>query len=307
MNIQVIIVQFIQLFIYILVGWVLGIRNIFNQIFIDDLPQFILKVTMPCMIVASVMNSEKNIQLPIQDLFWASLILLVVLPFISWIVVKILRIKKSEKGLYMFMMLYPNVGFMGFPIMLALFGQVAILDTAIINMGFNLSLFTLGIVVMNCGNDNKVQFKLENIISPGVISSLLAIFIYSISIEVPEVIFNPLHSIGSMTTPLAMIVIGFSLSQYKLKDIFGDKVTYGWVFIINIIIPLLLYPFINLFVADDMIKGICLIILAMPVANSAILFSKTYNKDEMLATRIICVSTLLSIITIPFLISLVLI
>ena len=206
----------------------------------------------------------------------------------------------------MFMMMFPNVGFMGFPLMQAIFGNESILSTAVINMGFNLSLFTLGVWVMSYDQKEKRKFHIKNLLSPGVIASLAALVIYVLNVSFPQVVSNPISLIGDMTTPLAMLIIGATLSQYKMKDVFLDLKVYLFVLIIDLVIPILFSPLIKMFINDVMIQGIALIILAMPVANGAVLFAKKYNQDEFLAAKTVFISTLMSIMTIPILVYLLL-
>lgn len=208
---------------------------------------------MPCMIVASVMTSNTT-SLALFDIIKAAMILVLLLPVVAYLCVRFLPI--SLKGLYMFMIMFPNVGFMGFPLMQVLFGNKAILSTAIINMGFNLSLFTLGVLVMNYVQGDGYQFNYKSLLSPGVLASLAAILIYIFKIPFPEVITNPL---------------------------------------------------IFMCIQDVMIQGIALIILAMPVANGAVLFAKNYHQDEFLAAKTVFISTFMSIVTIPILVYLLLV
>lgn len=300
MDIMVVVNQMIQLFIMIGTGFAIAKTSLFTGDFNQKLTKFVLNLTMPCMIVASVMSSQ-NATLALKDIMVSTVLLILVLPVFAYLCIRILPIK-NNKGLYMFMIMFPNVGFMGFPLMQSIFGTEAILSTAIINMGFNLSLFTLGIIVMNYGQADRPQLKLKNLLSPGVISSLIAILIYALKIEIPLMIVNPITLIGNMTTPLAMIIIGATLAVYNIKDVFCDIKVYFFTIFIDIVIPVLFYPLISLLINDIMIQGITLIILAMPVANGAVLFAKTYGQDEFLGAKTVFISTLMAIITIPLLV-----
>lgn len=306
MDVTVVAMQMIQLFILIGAGYLIGKTALFKDEFNQQLTSFVLNLTMPCMILASVMNSSTNTALALNDIVLATIILVIVLPIVAYLVIKIVPFKHHH-GLYLFMMMYPNVGFIGFPIMQAIFGNEAILSTAIINMGFNLSLFTLGIFAINYGKNDCLKLDFKKILSPGVISSLLAILIYIFKINFSKVIVSPIESIGAMTTPLAMIIIGATLSKYYLKDVFKDYTVYLFTILIDIIIPIVFYPIISLLISDLMIRGITLIILAMPVANGAVLFAKRYGQDEFLAAKTVFISTLLAIVTIPALVYLFLI
>lgn len=301
MDIMIVAEKMFQLFIIIGIGFIFGKTKLFSDDFHSQLTQFVLNLTMPCMIISSVMTSNQKTSLALFDILISTFILIVLLPIFAYICIKILPFRKN-KGLYMFMMMYPNVGFMGFPLMQAIFGNESILSTAIVNMAFNLSLFSLGTMVMNYENNQHFTFDFKSLLSPGILASLLAIMIYIFHLQFPSTIIESLTLIGNMTTPLAMMIIGTTLATYSLKDIFYDSKVYVFSGFINLLIPILFYPIIDYLLIDPMIKGITLIILAMPVANGAVLFAKTYQQDEFLAAKTVFISTLLGIVTIPFLI-----
>lgn len=300
MDIMVVVNQMIQLFIMITVGFIVAKMGLIQSDFNQRLTKFVLNLTMPCMIVASVMSSQ-SYQIALKDIMISTVLLVLVLPVFAYLCIRFLPLEKY-KGLYMFMIMYPNVGFMGFPLMQSIFGSESILSTAIINMGFNLSLFTLGIIVMNYGQNQRPDLNIKNLLSPGVISSLLAILIYILKITVPQVIVNPITLIGNMTTPLAMMIIGATLSLYNFKEIFSDIKVYVFTIFIDVVVPIVFFPLITLLIQDSMIQGITLIIIAMPVANGAVLFAKTYGQDEFLAAKTVFISTMMAILTIPLLV-----
>lgn len=301
MDIMIVVNQMIQLFMMMGIGFIIGKTKLFEEHFNNQLTQFVLNVTMPCLILGSVMSSLNDAQLDIQNILISTFILIVILPIVTYICIKISPIQQ-HRNLYIFMMMYPNVGFMGFPLIQAIFGNEAILSTAIINMGFNLSLFTLGQYVMNYSEEKRPKFTLKKLLTPGIISSIGAIIIYLFKIQFPSSIVQPLSLIGNMTTPLAMIIIGITLSQYPIWTIICDYKVYLFTIFIDLVIPILFSPLFNLLISHSMIKGISLIILAMPVANGAVLFAKTYHQDEVLATKVVFISTILSIFTIPLII-----
>ena len=243
------------------------------------------------MIVLSVRANKNGI--PYQDLFLSMIILIIILPIFAYLCLKISSLK--DKSLYLFMIIYPNVGFIGFPLLQSLFGKQSLLLTALINMPFNLSLFTLGMMIMS----NNKSFQIKKLITPGIIASLIAVLLYIFSISLPETLLQPIQLIGNMTTPLAMIIIGATLSKYPIKKILLDRKIYLFTIFIDLIIPMIFSPLVHFLIKDTMIQAMTMIILGMPVANGAVLFAKRYQQNEFLAAKTVFLSTLLSIITIP--------
>ena len=305
MDVMIVINQMIQLFVVIIVGFIIGKSNLFSIHFDKDLTKFVLNLTMPLMIISSVLSISNVINIEWIDIIYSILILVVLLPVVSLIFVNILP-KVKEKGLIMFMLMYPNVGFMGFPVIQSILGKEALLNVAIINMAFNLSLFTIGQCVIKYGYKEKIQLNLKQLLSPGVIASVLAIIIAIFHIQVPSLAYDVASNIGNMTTPLAMITFGFTLSKYDSKKIFSGYQAYVIAIVIDVLVPLLFYPLISILIQDQMMKQITMIILALPVANAVVLFANQHNADELFAAKTVLISTLFSIVTIPLMIQLLL-
>lgn len=301
MDIMVIINQIVQLFLVIGLGFFLRRHGSIDDVFYDRLSKFVLNVTMPLMIVGSVLKSGTAVSLDTASVVCSCAILIVLLPAAAWVLTMMLPVKKEKRGLYIFMIMYPNVGFMGFPLMKSIFGDSSVLGTAVINMCFNVSLFTLGRMVMSGGKMKKGSFRISILLSPGIVASLVAVVCYLMKLPCPAVVTDSINLVGSMTTPLAMLLIGVILAKIPVKDILGDMRVWLFSVLIQLLIPAALYPVMKLTIADELIRGITLIIAAMPVANSAVLFASEYQKDDVFAAKTIFVSTVISIVTIPLL------
>lgn len=298
MDIGIVITQMVELFIMLGAGFVLVRTKVLQEDFIAGLNAFVLNITMPLLIIGSV-ETEIPDSMPLTDVLLMTALLVFGLPFIAFVVLKVLPIKKA-RGLVQFIIMYPNIGFMGFPLMRAIYGDIAVLYTAIVNMIFNVSLFIAGDAIM--AERKGFSFDPKQLFTPGMVASVLAVFLYAFRIMFPEWILVPLNSFGDMTTPLAMLIIGATLAGYRLKDVFGNVKIYLLVFFTGVIIPLLYIPIMKALIHDPMVCGIGIIIAAMPAANATVLFARKYHQPELLASSAVCVSTLLSIVTIPFVI-----
>lgn len=308
MDLQVIILQMIQLFLVIALGYGLLKIKILDVEFNKRLTSLLLSVTTPALIVSSVLSTtlEKDIS-KIAFVFIVGVIIFIVLPILGFIIVKIMKVPTHQQGLYIFMTMFSNIGFMGFPVMKSIFGNEAVFLTAIFNMLFNLLVFTVGIVFMNYHSTAKIKMNARQLLSPGVISSLIALLIYLTEIQVPDVIASTITMVGDITTPIAMMLIGSTLATVPLKEVFNEIRVYPFTILKQIIIPIIAYPVLSFFIQDPLILGVSLIMIAMPVGNIAVLFATEYQKDVALAAKTVFMTTLLSIITIPVIVALFLI
>lgn len=300
MDITIILQQMTQFFLIMCLGYILYKIGMINADFSKKLTSLVLHVTMPALILSSVLSQtgERNLS-EVLVVFVVAIAMYTLLPIIGWIIVKILRFEDKIQGMYIFMTVFSNVGFMGIPLISALYGEKAVFYTAIFNLIFNIAVFTIGNRLMNykTGKAEKLSFK--TFLTPGVCVATLAVVIYFLNISFPKVVVNSISSVGGITTPVAMIMMGASLAKIDVKSIFNDYRVYLFAVVKQVVLPLCLWPLVNLTIKNEYILAITMIMLCMPVANNAVLFAVEHNKDEELAAKNIFISTILSIATIP--------
>ncbi len=300
MDIKILANQLIELFLIICTGYTLYKVKIFNTEVNKKLTKLLLNVSMPALILSSVLEqTERPPSSEVLVVFAAATAMYLILPVISIILVKVMRIPKPRQGLYMFMNTFSNVGFMGFPIINALYGATAVFYTAIINVMFNLSVFTYGVVMVNYAGGEKTPFSVKKLLSPGIIGALLALLIYALNLRFPAPIESFIGTLGGITTPLAMLMIGSTLAAMDIKSVFNDARVYVFSIIKQLVIPIALFFAARFFIHDEFILGIVFIMLLMPVANTAVLFATEYGRDEGLAAKTVFITTAMSVITIP--------
>lgn len=305
MNIMVIFMQMIQLFLIMGLGYFLYHIHILDSQFNKKLTTFVLNVTTPAMILASVFTSDVAYsKSDILFTFVIAIVIYMLLPFVGYIIAKMIRVKKEEVGIYMFMVVFANVGFMGFPVTKAIFGDTSVFLTAIFVMLFNIMLYSVGRMIMSFGEGEKVSLNYKNFLSPGIIASFLAVVFYFMEFPMPSVFVNTFVVIGDMTTPLAMLIIGATLATIPIKEVFSEKKIYIFTLIKQIIFPIIIYPVLSMLIDNSLILGVTLISLSMPVGNSVVLFATEYNKDASLGAKAIFMTTLLSVFTIPLIVAL---
>lgn len=304
MDITVIILQLIKFFIIMGLGYFLYKKKLMDSEFNRKLTNIIIRVTMPCLMVSSVfeVGSERDYK-RVLFVFLIAFIMYVALTFLGMLVAKIMGFKKDEKGLYVFMTIFGNTGFLGFPLVEAVLGREAIFYTSIFNMIFNLWIFTIGIEAINYPDDmdkNKSKDRIKKIVThPGIIGALLAIIIYFANISLPSIVASTITTIGGITSPVAMLLMGASLAKIPVNRVFTDARIYVFTLIKMIVIPVITAFIVHLCISDELIAYVTLIMIAVPVANNSVMFAIEYNKDEETAAKNVFISTLFSIVSIP--------
>ena len=301
MDIMVIIHQMIKFFILMSVGYTLYKLKVMDSDFNKKLTNLVLRVCNPCMMIASVfsISDDRNLS-KVLSVFAVAIVMYAVLPVIGMGVAKLIGAKKENKGIYVFMTIYSNIGFIGFPVIESILGPEALFYAAIFNMMFNITLFTIGVKAINYPDANGEKISIWKIIfHPGVFSAVIAIVLYFVNIKLPDAVTGPIDQLGDITPPLAMLLMGASLAKIPLKKVFNEARAYIFIVVKQIILPILAWFVIKRVISDDMIRAVTLLLLSMPIANSVVMFTIEYDRNEELAAKNVFLSTIASIVLLP--------
>ena len=204
------------------------------------------------------------------------------------------------------MLNYSNLGFMGFPLIASVFGNAHVFYAVIFMMVFNVHIFTFCVITL-CGKGQDLRSLLKTLCSPGILSAILAFLLVLFPVSVPEPVTTLLSSVNGITTPLAMIVIGSQLGAVSLHQCLKSGKLYLMTFFKLAVYPALVYVLFSLLLGKgDMMVQIAAILTGLPVAGNVTMLCSQYEGDVSLAAQGTCVSTLLSLVTIPVMLSLIL-
>lgn len=298
MNFNNIFTQILVLFLLILIGYMCRYKSLLDKHTTTGLTKLVMNLFLPSMIITS-MQIDFNPTL-LNDIFY--LIVISIFMYLTTILIAFLFkffIKKDINcGVYQYVIIFSNVGFMGYPVIEAVLGKEAIFFTAIFNLPFNFFVFTIGTYLLNKHN-NEYKFTVKSLISPPIVAVSIGIFIFILQIKLPLPIFNTLDMLGSITTPLSMIVIGSLLANSSIKETFSNKNLYLVSFIRLILVPYIIYLILNPYIKKPLLLGVPIVISAMPAAANTAIMAKSYGANDKLASQAVFITTLASIITIP--------
>ena len=100
-----------------------------------------------------------------------------------------------------------------------------------------------------------------------IIGICLAMIIFFLQIPLPEVVTAPISFVGSITSPLSMIIIGSSAAAYPLKLVFSQKKVYLLSALRLLVYPILAYFILKLTLGDNLLTRIICIYIGMPTAS----------------------------------------
>ncbi|MBO5550650.1 MAG: AEC family transporter [Lachnospiraceae bacterium] len=199
------------------------------------------------------------------------------------------------------MMILSNIGFFGIPVVKALFGDEYIIYLIFYMLLFNVVAYTLGIYLAMPQGSEGPKFSPKQIINTGTVISVIAILLYFAEVPINETVGNFFTYMGNACIPLSMLLIGGSLAQLDLKEVFSDKEIYIYILLRNIIVPGLGIIILRMLPFDPVIVKICCLSTSMPIAALSGMLSEQYAHKGNYANKMIAMSTILSVVTVPIL------
>lgn len=296
--------QILVLFILILVGFIITKLKIIDDQMINSLSGLLLKITLPAFIISSMQLKEMTEEILNTSVFLLefSIFTYSVAIILALFIPKLIKAPKEDAGVYKFMLVFANVGFMAYPVLGAILGKESIFYAAIYNLSFNVLVYTVGIYFLTKHNKVENDFTWKKFINPGVIAVIIGFSLFILNIKLPYALKESLNLIGNLTTPLSMLIIGGLLTHVEFGSLFKNWRLYFISFIRLVLFPLFVLFTVRMFSNDEMVVGTIYIIAAMPMGTNGGILAEQYNANAELASQAIFISTLLSIITIPIMV-----
>lgn len=285
----------IQIFILVAVGFIIGKKKIFGPEARRDMTNVVIYVLLPCNIFHSF---ETQLS---ADMLRECAIVFVIAMGAQLLYIVLNRILYNrypiERRIVMqYATICNNAGFMGLPVIESVFGAAGILYGSIVLIPMRLFMWTAGLSLFT-KTDKKQQFK--RLATHPCIWAVILGFAYLFSpVRLPAFLSNTINIIGSCTTAMSMIVVGSILSDVDFRTVF-DKAYYYYSFIRLLAIPAFVFIVLKLLGVDPVVTGVSVLSTAMPAATVTAMLSHKYGRDSAFASKLIFVSTLLSLFTLP--------
>jgi len=303
LSIQGILPPITVLMTLMVLGLALGRFKILGKEFNRGLNFLLLKITFPCLVLVSMQKPfSSELALLGGWAFLVSLALYSMLFLLSLLIFRWSSLDPERKGIYRFIVMFSNVGFMGFPLMEALWGRDSIFLGALFNINFNLFVFSLGIWVLT-RYKNQGGFPMKEIlVNPGLWATLVGLVLFLCSLSLPPVVYRLVDSLGSLTTPLSMILIGSMLAQSSLRTAWKGKGIWFLAGMRLVLIPLAVWALLLPWHLPLEVTRLAVLVAAMPAAANASLMATEYTNRPEVAGQAVFVTTALSFVTIPMMV-----
>ena len=388
--------QMIVMFLMMAVGYLCYRKQILTEEVSRKVSAIVVNVANPCMILSSALTDQQMQGKELVQTLAIVVMMYVFLLVMAQLLPRILCIQKESRGAYAAMTVFANIGFMGFPVLAAIYGNGALLYGAVFQIPFNILIYTYGVAVLtrkpgacakteqdvnaevdvkaeidvkaevdvkteqdvkaeqdvnaevdvkaepdvksevdvkaesngktgerqdaqgitaavngkseNIENGSEQQGKLQGtveivkkIFNIGVIACITAMLLYFLQTPVPSFLQAFITNLGNLTAPLSMMIIGASLAQMPLKELFLDKKLLLFSLVKLLLLPAVWMIMVNRVAEQEILRGVCLVMMATPAGSMTAMLAQQYGGDYETASRGVALTTVLSVITMPLL------
>ena len=376
--------QMIVMFLMMAVGYLCYRKQILTEEVSKKVSAIVVNVANPCMILSSALTDQQMQGKELVQTLAIVVMMYVFLLVMAQLLPRILCIQKESRGAYAAMTVFANIGFMGFPVLAAMYGNGALLYGAVFQIPFNILIYTYGVAVLtrkpgacakteqdvnaevdvkaeidvkeepnvnaevdvkaepdvksevdvkaepngktgerqdaqgitatvngkseNIENGSEQQGKLQEtveivkkIFNIGVIACITAMLLYFLQTPVPSFLQAFITNLGNLTAPLSMMIIGASLAQMPLKELFLDKKLLLFSLVKLLLLPAVWMIMVNRVAEQEILRGVCLVMMATPAGSMTAMLAQQYGGDYETASRGVALTTVLSVITMPLL------
>lgn len=285
------------LFIYMAVGFGCRKAGIFNDVARDKLTDFVVFVTLPCMIFESF-----NMAFSLESLKQGALALLIAVGMscVALLLGKVLynRFPYEEKSILQYGTLVSNSGFAGLPVVSGAYGDEGLFLGSLFIIPTRIFMWSAGISLFTRADAKQAVKKV--LLNPGIIAVEVGLVRMLFQIPLPHFVDTAVDNLGGCTSPMAMALVGAILVDVPLKTVFDLKSFY-LVAVRQFLLPGICLAALRLLHVDPLTIGVSVVITGMPIGSTTAILAQKYVADAKFASKCVFISTLTSLVTVPIL------
>ena len=309
MSSLIVLEQMVIIFLLIGTGVILYHKKMLSEPTSKQLSGLIVNVTNPALLICSAFDEGPKMSLSeLGTALGCYAVVYAILIAVGFLTPCILRIPKKSHYAYRMLSVFGNVGFIGIPLASAVLGTGSLIFVAIYNLLYNLLIYTFGITLLQKAANREISNsatsvaktdRLHMLINAGTISAALTVLFYLGDFPVPVIISSTLSYAGRATTLLSMLVLGVSVAQISLREIFSNPKLYAFTLIRQILVPIGCVLLFGIFIKHTLILNTLLLMVAVPAANMPLMLAKQLDMETDDISQGIILTTILSLVTVP--------
>lgn len=283
--------------LYMLVGFLCWKKHIIHEESLQSFIDILMSVALPCMVFNSFSANEIS-----KEMITGSIIALGLASFAAALGFVLGRILFSR---YPFeirsVMQYGSVvnacTFSGLPLVNAIYGTQGMFFASIYIIPNRILMWTLGPTIFLNEKISKGVLK-KIMLNPSIIAVILGLVRMATAFPVPKILNTVISGIGAVSNPLSLILVGAILAQADFRQLVRPGVIPLCIVRLGVL-PLGVLLVSTLGGVSPLIRGVAVILSAMPIGTTTALFSAKYGADARFASSCVFLTTILSLITVP--------
>ena len=294
-------ITILSIILMIGLGYFLKRIDFLTEDAINPLNSLVMYILLPCMIFSAISTADLSLLPKLGILPLVIIASSVITGFISYFILKKLGLDDIELWSVLVTVMIANTGFMGYPVTLGIFGQEGFLRAIFCDIATLCIFLSLSyVLVLKFGGNVKTALR-KILFFPSLWAIILGLGINFLNVSIGPVLENTIGYLGQGTIPLIMIVLGLSInfdgiSRSKSMIVFTS------------IMKLAFFPLVALMIANflglvNLEHTVSVVEAAMPSGMMSLLLAITYKLDYELTSDCILINTVISLITLPLIIS----
>lgn len=294
--------QMIIIFLLVMIGFVCKKTNLISDENNHCLSQLMVYIFNPAIILSSMTGAEAGSGVSIKTAFFVAAFLLVSSVIIGAFLCRFLTKDHIGRRLYQLMFSFSNVGFIGIPVIRAIFGAEYLIYVAVYIFEYNLLIYTYGYSLLD-GEKKRWRLRdLKPMANMGTLACVITVFLFFTGIRMPQVVGDTINYLGDAAVPISLLIIGVNLGQQPLNSVFKSLSTYIFCFLKLVAIPIIQICIIKRLPIPEDLWEIYAVLAAMPVGTMPQIMAVERGISAEHCTNKIILSTLLSVLTIPLIV-----
>ncbi len=293
--------QVLILLILIMLGFLLTKLKMLSELTVKQMTNLVLTIVTPSVIIKSFAREYDPATL--KNLLVSFAIAIIVhLGYILFSRILIRDKNENRQKVLQFSTIFSNCAFMSIPLMQSLIGDLGVFYGTSFIAVFNIFAWSYGVFLMNGKGSGFTPKKI--VLNPGIIGVTIGLIIYFLNIPIPKIIYEPISFMAALNTPLPMFIIGYHLANSNVFDGLKNLKTLYTIFIRLLLFPALVLLGMYLCGIKGEVLVACTICACAPTAAITTMFASKYGGDTSLSVTTVSLSTILSVITMPVIITL---
>ncbi len=207
---------------------------------------------------------------------------------------------REQRKIFRMMFVFSNLGFIGIPVVSSILGAEYIVYVTEFMLVYTIVFYTYGISLMN----GKFSLStLKEMVNAGTVSGLAAMAVILFGIRLPDFVDTSVTYLGNVTSPMALVAVGFTLAHSEWRKIFGQARLYVFAAVKLLALPLLMLPVLKMATDDAALIRVCMVMFGMPIGNMPLILGTQKGIDGTTCSAAIILTTVLCVVTVPVLLA----